>query len=115
MNTFSIWRDGALNADKLTTAQIAQSSISSNFSKLENYPRIKINDEIIQDSIIDTLDDKLNRIQKEYENQLQRKAVHIGRGDKLTGRRIHGRGRKVAIRKGSFRNEKGIIGEPTRA
>ena len=91
---------------------IPRDSVISTITDRGSYS-IKIDEEAIWNSIGDSLDDKLTKIQKEYENQLQRKAVHIGRGNQLTGRRIHGRGRKVAIRKGSFRNEKGIIGEPT--
>lgn len=72
---------------------------------------ICLNKEAVRDSI----EDDLNNLKEEYENKLQRKTVHIGRGNQLTGRRIHGRGRKVAIRKGSFRNKERIIGEPTGA
>jgi len=66
-------------------------------------------------SIEDNLDNlgyKIEEIEREYENQLQRQKVHISRGDRITGHRIYGRGRKVTIPKGCFRNQKGIKGMP---
>ena len=64
-----------------------------------------------KEAVRNSIEDDLNNLKEEYENKLQREKVHIRRGDNLTGRRIHGRGRKIAISKGSFRNKKGIIGD----
>ena len=61
----------------------------------------------------DELEIKLKEIEKNYENQLQRQKVHISRGDRITGHRVHGRNRKVAIPKRCFRNSQGIKGMPT--
>ena len=61
---------------------------------------------------LDNLGYKIEEIEREYENQLQRQKVHISRGDRITGHRIHGRSRKVTIPKGCFRNQKGIKSVP---
>ena len=64
-------------------------------------------------SIEDSLDYKIKEIEKEYENQLQRQKVHISRGGRITGHRVYGRNRKVAISKRCFRNPQGIKSVPT--
>ena len=63
-------------------------------------------------SIEDKSSYKIEEIEREYENQLQRQKVHISRGDRIAGHRIHGRSRKVTIPKGCFRNQKGIKSVP---
>jgi hypothetical protein len=63
--------------------------------------------------IIDELTYKLKEIEEKYENQLQRTKVHISRGGRVTGSKIHGRRYKVTVSKRSFRNQASIIGCPS--
>ena len=64
-------------------------------------------------SVIDELTYKINLIEKEYENQLQRQKIHISRGDGINGNRILGRRHKIAIPKRYLRNQEGIKGCPS--